>query len=195
MKLTLWSIAPAKHATPTGQVGSGRVGRAAYSPTETVTSPPLQRGGSDGFTGYPVKLRALLADRPVRRRLDELGVLPEHPAGVLRGVGGPAVLAGGELCLVDGHVEGAAGDVQGDLVAVADEGDRAAVDGLRGDVADAQAGRAPGEAAVGDQEDVLAEPGALDGTGDREHLAHPRAALGALVADHHHVTGDDQALL
>ena len=49
-----------------------------------------------------------------------------------------------------------------------------AVDRLRRDVADAQAGGAAGEPAVGDQQDVLAEAGALDRAGDREHLAHPR---------------------
>ncbi len=74
-------------------------------------------------------------------------------------------------------------------VAVADEGDRALVDRLGGDVPDAEAGRAAGEPAVGEQEDVLAEPGALDGPGDREHLAHPRTALGALVADDDDVAG------
>ena len=35
----------------------------------------------------------------------------------------------------------------------------------------------------------LPRPGALDGAGDREHLAHPRAALGALVADDDDVAG------
>ena len=90
-------------------------------------------------------------------------------------------------------VERAVGDVEGDPVAVAEERDRAAVDGLGGDVADAQARRTAGEAAVGDQQDVLAEAGALDRAGDREHLAHARAALRALVADHHDVAGGDRA--
>ena len=57
------------------------------------------------------------------------------------------------------------------------------------DVADAQARGAAGEPAVGQQQHVLAETGALDRAGDGEHLAHPRAALGALVADHHDVAG------
>ena len=43
--------------------------------------------------------------------------------------------------------------------------------------------RAAGEAAVGDQGDVLAEAGAHDGAGGREHLGHAGAALGAFVAD------------
>ena len=80
-------------------------------------------------------------------------------------------------------------DVEPDPVAVADERDRAAVDRLRRDVADAQPGRAAGEPAVGEQQHVLAQPGALDRAGDGEHLAHARAALGPFVADHHDVAG------
>ncbi|SII46516.1 Uncharacterised protein [Mycobacteroides abscessus subsp. abscessus] len=55
-------------------------------------------------------------------------------------------------------------------------------------MADAQPGRPSGEAAVGDEEDVLADARALDRTGDREHLAHARPALGAFVADDDDVT-------
>src|SRR5690606_27258147 len=60
---------------------------------------------------------------------------------------------------------------------------------------DAQAGGAAGEPSVGDEQDVLAETGALDSTGDGEHLTHPRAALGPLVADDHDVAGDYRAFL
>ena len=45
------------------------------------------------------------------------------------------------------------------------------------------------------QQDVLAEARALDGAGDREHLAHARAALGALVADHDDVVRLQRAVL
>ncbi len=58
--------------------------------------------------------------------------------------------------LVDQHVEQAVRDVETDPVAVADEGDGAAVDGLRGDVPDAQPGGTTGESSVGEQQDVLA---------------------------------------
>src|ERR1700712_314001 len=87
------------------------------------------------------------ADGPVRSRLHDLGVLAQDAAGVLRLVGGPAVLARRQLGLVDRDVEGPVGHVEGDLVAVADEGDRTGVDGLGGDVADAEARRTAGEAA------------------------------------------------
>ena len=49
----------------------------------------------------------------------------------------------------------------------------------------------PGEATVGDEQHLLAQPRALDGTRDREHLAHAGPTLGALVADHHAVAGLD----
>ena len=73
--------------------------------------------------------------------------------------------------------------VDHDAVAVGDERDRATVDGLGGDVADAEAVRAAGEAAVGDERAVGAAARALHRAGDRQHLAHPRAALRAFVAD------------
>ena len=64
-----------------------------------------------------------------------------------------------------------------------DRGDRAAVDGLGRDVAGHEAVGGAAEAPVGEQRDVLAQAGAVDRGGDREHLAHAGAAGGALVAD------------
>ena len=66
---------------------------------------------------------------------------------------------------------------------------------VRGDVADAQAGGAAGEPAVGHQQHVLAETRALDGAGDRQHLAHAGPALGPLVANDNHIIGFDLSLL
>ena len=74
-----------------------------------------------------------------------------------------------------------------------DERDRAARRRLRRDVADHHAVGAAGEAAVGDQADGFAEPRADQRRGRREHLAHARAALRPLVADHHHVARLDLA--
>ena len=86
-------------------------------------------------------------------------------------------------------------DVDRDLVAVAQRGDRAALDRLGGDVADHQPAGGAGEAAVGEQRDLLAEALADDRRGHLEHLAHPGAAGGALVADHDHVAGLDLLVL
>src|SRR5699024_7281858 len=97
----------------------------------------------------------------------------QYTAGVAGGQRLPALPTGLEFGLVDEQIEGAAPDVEADPVAVAHERDRPAVDGLRRDVSDTQAGRATREASVSHEQDVLAETRALDGPGDREHLPHP----------------------
>ena len=55
-------------------------------------------------------------------------------------------------------------------------------------------GRSPGRAgepAVGDEGHVLVQSHTGDGGGGVQHLPHTGAALGSLVADHHHVAGTD----
>ena len=54
---------------------------------------------------------------------------------------------------------------------------------------------APGEAAVGDQRDRLAQALADDRRRDVQHLAHPGPAVRALVADHDDVARADRACL
>ena len=101
--------------------------------------------------------------------------------------------ARGDLVVGQVDVEAARGDVDRDRVAVLDRGDRAAVGGLGRDVGDHEAVGGAGEAAVGDERDVVAEPLPHERAGDREHLAHPGAAGGALVADDDDVAGHDPA--
>lgn len=74
-----------------------------------------------------------------------------------------------------------------------DQGDGAADLRLGRDVADHEAVAAAAEASVGDERALLAQAGAHDGGGGREHLGHAGAALGALVADHHHLAGREVA--
>jgi hypothetical protein len=100
-----------------------------------------------------------------------------------------------ELLLVDEQVERAVRDVDPNPVTGGHEADRAAVDGLRCHVADAQACRAAGEPAIGDEHDVLAQPCALDRTGDHEHLAHTRSTLRAFVADDNDISGLNRPVL
>lgn len=64
-----------------------------------------------------------------------------------------------------------------------DQGDGAADLRLWRDVADDEAVRAAGEAAVGDERAVVAQASAHDGGGGGEHLRHAGAALGALVPE------------
>ena len=93
----------------------------------------------------------------------------------------------GEGGIVDQEVEPACANVDPNTVAGLHESDRPPGLGLRCDVADTQTGRTTGETAVGDQQDVLAEPGSLDRRSDLEHLPHPRAADRSLRADDHYV--------
>jgi hypothetical protein len=65
--------------------------------------------------------------------------------------------------------------------------------GFRRHVADHHAPGAAREAAVGDQAHALAQALADQRAGGRQHLGHARAALGAQVAQHHHVAGLDLA--
>ena len=113
---------------------------------------PVTRSG-----GAPERPAASPADRALGRGPDKLRVLAEHPGGVARRQRLPALAAAGQLGVVDQQVQRAGGEVEPDPVAVAHEGDRPAVGRLGGDVADAQARRPPGEAAVGEQQDVLAQ--------------------------------------
>ena len=86
-------------------------------------------------------------------------------------------------------------DVDDDGVAVADDGERAAVERLGRDVPDHQPVGGAGEAAVGDQRHLVAEPLADERRGDVQHLAHPRPAGGAFVADHDDVARLDRPRL
>ncbi len=96
---------------------------------------------------------------------------------------------------VDLQVYGPRLRVDGDDVAVADQGDRSADLGLRADVADAKPAGGAGEPAVGDQGHLVGDPLAVDGGRGRQHLPHAGPAAGSLVADHQHVAGFVVALL
>src|SRR2546423_9836677 len=74
-----------------------------------------------------------------------------------------------------------------DRVAVADRRDGSADRGLRRDVTDHVTVRRAGEAAVGDERDLVAEALANDRAGHAQHLAHAGAALRSLVTDDHDV--------
>ena len=84
-------------------------------------------------------------------------------------------------------VERALLGVEHDHVAVAQKRDRSANRGLRPDMADTESARRAGEAAVGDQRDLVAHALAVKRRRGRQHLAHAGAAFRALVADDQHV--------
>ena len=72
-------------------------------------------------------------------------------------------------------------------IAIADDGQRAALGGFGRDVADGRAPRRARKAPVGQQGDLVIQPHARQQRGGRQHLAHARTALGPLVADDQHV--------
>ena len=80
-------------------------------------------------------------------------------------------------------------DINGNDVAVLDQGNRALVCRLGSDMADGQTGGAAGIAAVGQHGDLLADTLALDERRWVQHLLHARAALRALVTDDQRHTG------
>src|SRR5207302_5893533 len=82
-------------------------------------------------------------------------------------------------------------DVDRDRVAILHGGDRTAVEGLGRDMPGHEPMRGAGEAPVSEQRDVLAQPDAVQGRRDREHLAHAGPAGRALVADDDDVAGGD----
>ena len=134
-------------------------------------------------------LHSSISDAAGASILDELGVLPEGTALSL-GLGRlPLLAALGELLLGNLEVEDLLLGVDDDGVAVADKADGATLHGLGHDVADEEAVRTAGEAAVGDEGNVLAKTVAHDGRRGLEHLGHAGTALGTLVAD------DDNGLL
>jgi hypothetical protein len=51
-------------------------------------------------------------------------------------------------------------------------------------MADAEAAGGAGKPSVGDERNLVAHALAVERSGRRQHLAHARATLGALVADH-----------
>mmetsp|Transcript_13416 Transcript_13416/g.57198 ORF Transcript_13416/g.57198 Transcript_13416/m.57198 type:complete len:458 (-) Transcript_13416:380-1753(-) len=131
--------------------------------------------------------RSQVGDASLGRGGHELDVLVQRAAGGFEGRRLPRRLALLPLLVRDvERVDGSVLGVDLDDVAVLHQADGAADLRLGGDVSDDEPVRAAGEAAVGDQRALLAEAGAHDGGGGREHLGHARATLGTFVADHDH---------
>src|SRR6185312_8700393 len=127
---------------------------------------------------------ARMRHRTVDGRADLLGVLPQV-AGGCRVVAArlPCRLALGQFLIRQPDIERAGGGVDLDDVTVLEQADRTADGGLGADMADAEAARRAGEAAVGDQRHLLAHALAVERRRGRQHLAHARAAARSLVTD------------
>ena len=112
--------------------------------------------GSDIRVAVRLRRGARMRHRAEIRRADQLRVFPDRARIVV----GLARLPGGAPCGEFGirqhHIDAAVLGIDDDLVAIAQQTDRSADRSLRPDMADAEAARRTGEAAVGDQRDVLA---------------------------------------
>ena len=138
--------APAAAGAGPRPAGARRSGSCSSSPPSGVLDRRRPRSARAELTlgqasvmaprSAPLARRAYLASTP--RGVAGLGQLPV----------GPAL---GERGLVDEQVDGVLHHVDHDAVALGHERDRAAVDRLGGDVADAEAVGAAGEAPVGDR--------------------------------------------
>src|SRR6185312_14630212 len=125
--------------------------------------------------------------RAVDGGADLLGVLPQIAGGRVVLARLPGRLALGQFLVGELDVERAGNGVELDDVAVLQEPDRAADRRFRTDMADTEAARRAGEAAVGDERDLLAHALAVERRRGRQHLAHARTAARTLVADDEHV--------
>ena len=85
--------------------------------------------------------------------------------GVARRGLGPGGLAPGDFLVGNIHIDAVVHGVDGDLVTFFENGDGAAEECFRRDVTDHKPVAATGEAAVGNERDVLAEAHAHHGTG------------------------------
>src|SRR5215472_4499737 len=91
----------------------------------------------------------------------------------------PAQLRGREL-----DADFAPDCIDGDAVTTAQQPDRAAEGGFRRDMPHDEPVTPPGEASIGDQGDLIAEPTPGDRAGRAQHLPHARATAWPLAADH-----------
>src|SRR3546814_2596755 len=99
---------------------------------------------------------------------DGLGVFPQRSRLVFGLAWLPLLLARRHLPGRNIDAEDALDRIDGDDVAILDQTDRAADRRLGPDMADAEAARGTGEAAVGDQRHLLAHALAVDRRGDRK---------------------------
>ena len=84
--------------------------------------------------------------------------------------------------------------VDGDGIAVLDEGDGTADISFGRDVADDEAVAAAAETAIGDERHVFAKAFAHDGGGGREHFPHAGTAARPFITDDDDVAFDDAAV-
>src|SRR5664280_208558 len=130
---------------------------------------------------------ARMGDRAFDGRPYLLGVFPQITGAEFGLTRLPLALALGQLVGRQLDVQGAFLGIELDDVAVAQQRNRPAQCRFRSDMANAEAAGGAGEAAVGDQRNLIALPLAIERSRGREHLAHAGTAARALIADHQNI--------
>src|ERR1035437_9655601 len=128
-----------------------------------------------------------MGDRAFDGRPYLLGVFPQITGAEFGLTRLPLALALGQFVGRKLDVQGAFLGIELDDVAVAQQRNRPAQCRFRSDMADAEAAGGAGEAAVGDQRDLIALTLAIERSRGREHLAHAGTTTRALIADHQHI--------
>src|SRR6476660_1615459 len=93
-----------------------------------------------------------------------------------------------EFLVIDQEIHEASTGGDPDAVAVVHEGQGAADERFRRDIADAHPPRGSGKAAVGDEGNLFTHPLPVDKGGDTQHLSHPRPSDRAFIADDQNLT-------
>src|SRR5690348_14970069 len=112
-----------------------------------------------------------------------LGITPDRARLVIMLARLPGFAPRFHFLVADINADHAFFRVDGDHVAILDQTNGPADCRFRPDMADAEAAGGAGEAAIGDERDLVAHALAIDRRGRRQHLAHAGAAAWALIAD------------
>src|ERR1700733_14711057 len=120
---------------------------------------------------------------------DKGRILSEHPRGCVRLARLPRRAAALALRRGQLHIECTALGLDTDALPRPKKRHRPGPGGLRRHLSNPPAVTAAGEPPVGNEGDLVAEAPADERGRGAEHLAHTRAALWALVADHDYVPG------
>src|SRR5262245_29023539 len=171
--------------------GAASLGRpsklaAGEKPSASAINPQLNRVSYVRITRL-LSSTARMRNGAIARRPHLLGVFPKVARAKSLLAGLPTLGPRIELGRRKRDVERSLVGIEGDHVAVAQERDRPANRSLRPDMADAETAGRAGEAAIRNQRHLAAHALPVERSGGRQHLAHARAAFGALVSDHEHV--------
>src|SRR5579872_3229934 len=171
MRATISGVIATENSLATASISASREG--ATSPAATSSLGDLT--ARDSEIGVDMRLRFA----PGMRHGTLLGVphglriAPQGARLIIALPWCPALAALHKLGLLELERDGAGRRVERDDVAIAHQGDRAALGGFGSDMADAEATGGAREAAIGDERHLIARPLTIERGRRCQHLAHP----------------------